>query len=164
MIDIRVFEAADWPEIWAILEPIFRAGETYAVARNISEDAAGAFWIDTSEETFVATDGSGAIVGSYYLKPNQAGPGGHVCNCGYAVAETARGQGIAAALCLHSQEQAQARGYRAMQFNVVASTNTGAVRLWQRHGFAIIGTLPDAFRHPSLGFVDAFVMYRKLAG
>jgi ribosomal protein S18 acetylase RimI-like enzyme len=53
-------------------------------------------------------------------------------------------------------------GFRAMQFNLVVSTNERAVRLWQRLGFATVGTLPGAFRHRELGFVDAFVMFKTL--
>jgi ribosomal protein S18 acetylase RimI-like enzyme len=142
MPGIRPFAAADWPAVWAILEPVFRAGETYAVARDIGEDAARALWIDAPLAAFVATDAGGAVLGTCYLKPNHAGPGDHVANCGYAVAEAARGQGIASALCAHSQAE--------------------AVRLWQRHGFAIVGTLPGAFRHPRLGEVDACVMFKRL--
>jgi ribosomal protein S18 acetylase RimI-like enzyme len=153
---------ADWPAVWAILEPVFRAGETYAVARDIGEDAARALWIDAPLAAFVATDAGGAVLGTCYLKPNHAGPGDHVANCGYAVAEAARGQGIASALCAHSQAEAVARGFRAMQYDCVVSTNAGAVRLWQRHGFAIVGTLPGAFRHPRLGEVDACVMFKRL--
>jgi len=163
-MDIRAFEPADWPALWAILEPVFRAGETYAVARDITPAAARRMWIDTPAASVVATDAAGALLGSYYLKPNQAGPGEHVCNCGYVVAAAARRRGVAAALCDHSLAAARARGFRAMQFNHVVATNAVAIRLWQRHGFAIAGTLPGAFRHPRLGYVDAHVMFRDLDG
>ena len=101
---------------------------------------------------------------SYFIKPNQPGQGAHVCNCGYVVAPTAQGQGVASLMCEHSQQQAVAMGFRAMQFNLVVATNEGAVRLWQRLGFRIVGTLPGAFRHRALGAVDAHVMYKALAG
>ena len=51
-------------------------------------------------------------------------------------------------------------GYRAMQFNCVVSTNEGAVRLWRDMGFAVVGTVPGAFRHPTRGDVDTYVMHR----
>jgi len=35
-----------------------------------------------------------------------------------------------------------------MQFNLVASSNEGAVWLWSKLGFATPGRLPKAFRHP----------------
>ncbi len=163
MLTIRPFTEPDWPATWRILEPVFRAGETYAFSPDISAAEAHAAWVVAPAATFVAVDEAGRIVGTYYLKPNQPALGAHVCNAGYVVAETARGRGIASALCVHSQREAVARGFRAMQYNLVVATNEGAVRLWQRHGFAIAGTLPGAFRHPRLGFVDAYVMFKQLA-
>ena len=64
-------------------------------------------------------------------------------------------------MCEHSQEEAVSCGFRAMQFNLVAASNERAVGLWKQMGFKIVGTLPGAFRHPRLGFVDAHVMYKR---
>lgn len=144
------------------MEPVFRAGETYAFAPDIGEDEAYRAWVSAPRATYVAVDGESDILGTYYIKANQPGLGSHVCNCGYIVAEAARGRGVASAMCEHSQQEAVARGFRAMQYNLVVSTNEGAVRLWRRHGFAIIGTLPGAFQSPTRGFVDAHVMYKTL--
>jgi ribosomal protein S18 acetylase RimI-like enzyme len=102
------------------------------------------------------------VLGTYYIRPNQSGGGRHVCNCGYVTASEAAGRGVARAMCAHSLEHARARGYRAMQFNFVVSTNTRAVALWQAMGFSIVGRLPGAFAHPALGDVDAFVMFQAL--
>lgn len=77
-------------------------------------------------------------------------------------APAAAGRGIASAMCRHSLDAARARGFRAMQFNFVVGSNERAVRLWQRHGFAVVGRLPQAFAHPRLGLVDALVMHRLL--
>lgn len=164
MITVRPFHPKDWPGVWQILAPVFRAGDTYAFAVDITEAQARAAWIDAPEATFVALDEYGVVIGTYYLKPNQPGQGSHVCNCGYVTGEAARGRGVASLMCERSQEDAVIRGYQAMQFNLVVSTNAGAVRLWRRHGFEIVGTLPRAFRHPTDGLVDAFVMYKMLAG
>lgn len=162
MVDIRPIDGNDWDDVWRIMEPVFRTGETYAFPPGINEQDAFRAWVSVPAATFVAVDEGRNVLGTYYLKPNQSGPGAHVCNCGYIVAEDARGQGIASQMCKHSQREALARGYRAMQYNLVVSTNEGAVRLWQSLGFAIVGTLPGAFRHPKLGFVDAHVMYKTL--
>lgn len=162
MTTIRAFQPDDWPPLWSILHAVFEAGETYAFAPDSSEAEIRATWVAAPQATFVATSDAGVVIGSYFIRPNQPGLGSHVCNCGYVVAESARGRGVAALLCEHSQAQARALGYRAMQFNFVVSTNEVAVRLWQRLGFAIVGTLPEAFNHRRLGYVDAYVMHKRL--
>jgi ribosomal protein S18 acetylase RimI-like enzyme len=161
-LTIREALPGDCDGIWEIFAPIVAAGETYAYDPDTSREEALHIWMEKPEATFVAVAGD-AIVGTYYLKPNQPGLGAHVCNCGYMVAPVARGQGVATMMCRHSQQEAVARGYLAMQFNLVVTTNEGAVRLWETLGFAIVGRLPRAFRHRELGFVDAFVMYKWLA-
>ncbi|HEX7060536.1 MAG TPA: GNAT family N-acetyltransferase [Woeseiaceae bacterium] len=163
MIRIRAFQPDDWPAVWRIVEPVFRAGETWPLALDVSEEEARAFLVERPSATFVALDAAAAVVGTYYLKPNQPALGAHVANAGYIVAQSARGHGIASALCRHSQTEALARGFLAMQFNLVVATNAAAVHVWQKEGFAIVGTLPQAFRHRRLGLVDAYVMHKLLA-
>lgn len=158
---IRPATADDAAAIWAVIEPTIRAGETYTLDRDMSEGDALGYWFGADKQTFVAED-DGIILGTYYLRANQAGGGGHVCNAGYMTGAAAAGRGVARAMCLHSIEQAMARGFRAMQFNFVVSTNVRAVGLWQSLGFEIVGRLPDAFEHPAEGFVDALVMHRAL--
>ncbi|GGO80888.1 N-acetyltransferase [Marinobacterium nitratireducens] len=160
-MNIREATPKDFDRIWPIFHEIARAGDTYAYPRDIGKEAARALWIESPRKTFVAEEG-GQILGTYYIKTNQAGPGDHVCNCGYMVASSARGRGLASAMCEHSQQVARDLGYKAMQFNFVASSNEGAVRLWSRLGFATVGRLPKAFRHPARGYVDALVMYKWL--
>lgn len=161
-VTIRAFTDEDWPGVWSVLRPVFRAGETYAVDPEISEPEAREYWTVQPRSCQVAVNKQGAVLATYYLKTNQPGPGSHVCNCGYIVGEAARGQGIASRLCEHSQTLAMELGYRAMQYNFVAASNTGALRLWQRQGFSIVGTLPKAFAHPRQGLIDAHVMYKQL--
>jgi len=163
MTIIRSIKKSDWPIIWGMLEPVFRAGDTYSFASDISEEDTFKAWVKTPIATFVVESDSDKILGTYYIKANQPGQGAHVCNCGYVVEKDARGLGIASTMCEHSQQKAIKLGFRAMQYNLVVSTNTNAVRLWQKHGFKIVGTLPEAFRHPKQGFVDAYVMFKKLA-
>ncbi|HEX8765633.1 MAG TPA: N-acetyltransferase [Candidatus Acidoferrum sp.] len=158
---IRKALSRDEAAIWAILEPVIRAGETYPLPRDMDRENALGYWFSVGHEVFVAED-SGAVVGTYFLKANQKGGGAHVANCGYMTAPQATGRGVARAMCAHSLERAKARGFQAMQFNFVVSTNERAVRLWQRCGFEIVGRLPRIFAHPTLGFVDAYVMYRQL--
>ncbi len=162
MITIHELQKDEWPAVWKLIEPVFRAGETYAFAPDISEDEARKVWFETPTATYVAKDDEGSILGTYFIKPNQPGLGSHVCNCGYIVGEQARGKGVAALMCEHSQAEARRLEFRAMQYNLVVATNEGAVRLWQKLGFEIVGRLPGAFKHSSLGYVDAFVMYKQL--
>lgn len=160
-MQIRPFREADAEVLWRLLEPVIRAGETYALPRDMSRADALAYWTGPDRATFVAeTDGE--IAGTSYLKANQAGGGVHVANCGYVTAEAFAGRGVARALCLHSLDEARKRGFRAMQFNFVVSSNTRAVRLWHDLGFETVGRLPRAFAHPRLGEVDALVMHRFL--
>lgn len=161
MPSIRDARDGDEAAIWRILEPIIRDGSTYALPPTMCEQAALQYWRAPTHEVFVA-ESKGEVVGTYYMRPNQAGGGAHVANCGYMTAPWAAGRGIARAMCAHSLDHARSRGYRAMQFNLVVSTNDRALRLWQDFGFEIVGRLPQAFMHPRQGYVDAFVMYRSL--
>jgi ribosomal protein S18 acetylase RimI-like enzyme len=162
MMTIREFRDADWPHVWALLRDTFARGDSYTFAPDATEAEIRRAWVEMPSATFVAVDAGGTLLGTYFIKPNQPGLGAHVANCGYVVAPQAAGRGVATAMCEHSQAWAIARGFRAMQFNFVVSSNERAVRLWQRLGFEIVGRLPGAFRHASLGFVDAYVMYKQL--
>lgn len=160
-MQIRPATPADAPALWAILEPVIRAGDTYTFDRAMPRDAALAYWLGPDRTTFVAEEG-GEVLGTYYLRANQAGGGAHVCNCGYVTAAPATGRGVARAMAAHSFVAARAVGFRAMQYNFVVSSNERAVRLWRNLGFAEVGRLPGAFVHPTLGEVDALVMFRRL--
>lgn len=159
---IRAATAADDDAIWAIMAPIVAAGETYALPRDMGRDAALAWWQAPGNAVFVAEDDSHAIVGTYLLHANQMGGGSHVANCGFMTAPAASGRGVARTMCQHALDEARRRGFRAMQFNFVISTNARAVALWQSQGFEIVGRLPGAFQHPTQGEVDVFTMYRPL--
>jgi ribosomal protein S18 acetylase RimI-like enzyme len=152
---------ADADQIWAILEPTIRAGETYTLPRDLTRKEALEYWFAPQHEVFAAQE-EAQILGTYFLQANQLGGGSHVANCGYITAPWASSRGVARAMCTHSLDRARARGFTAMQFNFVVSTNERAVALWTHFGFEIVGRLPGAFQHPTDGFVDALVMYRSL--
>ena len=160
-MQIRQAQASDGPAILEIILPVIREGATYSLDPDMSAADALAYWMSSDKETFVA-EADIVIVGTYFIRPNQAGGGRHVCNCGYITRTDAAGRGVARSMCQHSLAYARERGYRAMQFNFVVSTNERAVRLRQSLGFAIVGRLPGAFRHPAHGYVDALVMYQSL--
>ena len=159
-MEIRNYRETDWEQVWPIIEKEFRLGETYAFSPEITEQEAHKVWIETPRETYVAVADDSGILGTYYIKPNQPGLGSHVCNCGYIVSEQERGQGVASGMCEHSQQMALKLGFKAMQFNLVVSTNKGAIRLWKKLGFQIIGTLPKAYKSKKAGYIDALVMYK----
>lgn len=161
LLNIREAVNEDFDSIWPIFHEIVSAGDTYAYPDNISKEKAEELWIDVPRKTFLFEYES-KVLGTYYLKTNQSGPGEHVCNCGYMVSSSARGQGLATSMCEHSQSIARALGYKAMQFNFVASSNENAIRLWNKLGFETAGRLPNAFRHPNRGYIDALVMYKWL--
>ena len=160
-VRIRPATPADTAQILAIVAPVLAAGETYAIARDLDEADVSAYWFDAAHEVFVAEE-EDAILGTYYLMANQGGGGAHVANCGYMTAPAAQGKGVARAMCRDSLVRAADRGFRAMQFNHVVSTNMRAVALWQSLGFEIVGVLPGAFDHPAHGYVDSYVMFKTL--
>lgn len=162
MMKIREAFNEDFNEIWPIFHEIVSAGDTCAFPRDITREDAGTLWIDHPEKTFIFEE-EGRILGTYYIKKNQLGPGSHVCNCSYMVSSQARGDGLARLMCQHSQKIALEIGFKAMQYNLVVSSNETAVNLWIKLGFDIVGTIPKAFDHPTRGYVDGLVMYKWLA-
>jgi len=160
-LSIRHAVYADQERVWQALEPTLRAGESIALDRDITRASALDYWFSARHEVFVAEQ-EGTVVGTYFLRANNAGGGAHVANSVYVVSPSATGRGIAQAMCEHSLAHARQRGFSAMQFNFVLSSEERRVKLWQRAGFEIVGKLPKAFRHPSLGLIDAYVMYRDL--
>ena len=151
----------DFKSFWPVFKATVEARETYAFDPDIRYEDAYHLWCLSPTASFIARE-NGGIVGSYYIKPNAAGPGSHICNCGYIVSPEARGRGIARKLCVHSQEAALKLGFSAMQFNAVVSTNKAAIHLWKSLGFSTIGCIPEGYQHAEKGYVDAFIMYKKL--
>lgn len=160
-LTLREIDARAFDRVWPIFHEVVSGGDTYAFDPATTLDEARVLWATPPSRAFVA-ELDGAAVGTYMLRPAQTGLGNHVANAGYMVASASRGRGIARAMCEHSMAEARATGFRAMQFNFVVSTNTAAVALWQRCGFAVVGRVPAAFRHARLGLVDVLIMHRAL--
>jgi L-amino acid N-acyltransferase YncA len=161
MIEVRAATEGDFDDIWRIFRAVVEPGDAYTFGPETTREQARDFWMAKGSNAFVAVV-DGLVRGTYLLKPNQPELGSHVANAAYMVDPASRGLGLGELMGRHSLAEAKARGFRAMQFNIVVSTNEPAVRLWTKLGFAIVGTLPAAFRHVRLGFVDAYVMYRSL--
>jgi ribosomal protein S18 acetylase RimI-like enzyme len=161
MLTIRTANDTDFPGIWTIFQQVVAAGDSYAYSAKTTRQEARRIWTAAPAVAHVAEEGD-RVVGTYTLKPNQPGLGDHVANCAYMTHPDARGRGIGGAMCEHSLAAAREHGYTAMQFNFVVATNESAIRLWQKHGFAVVGRVPGAFRHRLLGPTDVLIMHRTL--
>ena len=158
---IRKASKSDFEFIHPLLIEVFSKGDSYVFSNDIPKTEIYNIWMKNTQRVYVAVVDE-KIQGTYYIKPNQPGRGAHVCNAGYIVSSEARGKGIGKLMCLHSIIESKKLGYSAMQYNLVVSTNVGAIKVWRDCGFEIVGTLPNAFNHKELGYVDAFVMFKKL--
>ncbi len=159
---IRDYHDSDWPSVWPIFREVVIAGETYAYDPGWSSEQARAVWVEAPPaHTVIAGEGS-RVLGTAKMGPNRPGPGSHVATASFMVAGDARGRGVGRALGEFALSWARQQGYSAMQFNAVVESNHAAVRLWQALGFAIIGTVPEAFAHPTLGRVGLHIMHRRL--
>lgn len=156
---IREFCDADWPQVWAILQDVVRAQETFPYDPEMTEEQGRLSWIETSPGSTVVADDGDRIVGTAKMGPNRAGPGAHVSTASFMVAAADRSRGVGTTLLRYSLDWAEREGYAAMQFNAVVESNRSAVQLYRRHGFEVIGTVPRAFAHPVLGRVGLCVMY-----
>jgi GNAT superfamily N-acetyltransferase len=161
-IQIREFVESDWPQVWRIVREVVRAADTFVYDPAMTEAEARDIWVEALPGlTVVAVDGN-RVLGSAKMGPNRPGPGSHVATASFMVAADARGRGVATALCRFALDWAREQGYAGMQFNAVVETNHTAVELYKRLGFSIVGTVPGAFAHPTLGRVGLHIMYREL--
>lgn len=160
-INIRPFREADWESVWRIIEPVLRAGETFPQSPQMTEPEAHQYWTKMPVATYVA-ESEGEIVGTYHLRPNQPPLGAHVCNGGYIVGADFCGRGVGFKMGEHSLGEAVKLGFRAMQYNLVVKTNVASFKLWKKLGFETIGCVSEAFKHSKCGYVDAYIMYKKL--
>jgi L-amino acid N-acyltransferase YncA len=160
-VTIRPATAGDAAAIWTIFKAVVEPGDTYSFNADTTEAEAVAYFLGPGITSYVAED-EGRVVGMYKLIPNRIGRGSHVSNASFMVDPGVHGKGIGRRLGEHCLAEAKRQGYDAMQFNFVVSTNTAGVALWKKLGFEIVGTLPKAFNHSTLGRVDAYVMHRFL--
>ncbi len=159
---VRVAEPSDWPSIWPIFSAVVAAGDTYAYPEDLDSPMAFALWMEPPPGITAVALLDGRVVGTAKAGPNRPGRGAHVATASFMVDPGTRGRGVGAALCEWVLEWAGASGFTAMQFNAVVETNAAAIALWRRHGFEVIGTVPEAFDHRDHGLVGLHVMYRRL--
>ena len=161
---IREYAEPDWQAIWAIFQEVISAGDSIAYDPTMTSDQARAMWTGSSTgRTVVACDPSGSrVIGTATMGPNRPGRGSHVATATFMVAADTHGRGVGRALGEHVLAWARSRGHAAIQFNAVVESNAAAVHLWQSLGLRIVGTVPEAFEHPTLGRVGLHVMHRFL--
>jgi len=162
-IDIRPARESDFDAMWPIFHTLVAAGDTYTFPADATREDCRAYWFGPGVQSFVATMGAERLLGMYKLVANQPGHGSHVANASFMVDPAAQGVGVGRMLGVHCMEEARRAGFLAMQFNFVVSTNLAAVTLWKKLGFSVVATLPLAYRHAQLGYVDAYVMYQLLS-
>lgn len=160
-MNIRKATATDIDEIWEIFSKVIETGDTYVFNPNTPKTDLEKHWFADYMQTYVLEEDK-QVLGTYIIKPNQIDLGSHIANCSYMVKPNSQGKGIGKKLCEHSLKIAKENGFEAIQFNIVVSTNKGAVELWKRYGFKIIGTTPKGFKHTKLGLVDTYIMYKDL--
>ncbi|MEU4337872.1 GNAT family N-acetyltransferase [Micromonospora lupini] len=158
---IREFDDQDWSQVWPIIEDVVRAGETFTYDPEMTADEAYAIWVEALPGRIVVAVDGDRVLGSAKMGTNRPGPGAHVSTASFLVAADARGRGVGTALCRDALAWARLRGYAGMQFNAVVESNRSAVELYRREGFEVVGTVPGAFRHPTLGRVGLHVMYQE---
>lgn len=158
---IRKATLRDYDSVWNIFSSVIKTGDTYIFDPETPVEDLQKHWFANYMDTFVA-EAEGKVRGTYIIKPNQPDLGNHIANASYMIHPSAQGKGMGKQLCEHSIHWAKQKGYHAIQFNVVVSTNTTAIKLGEKFGFEIIGTTPDGFRHQTLGLVDTYIMYKKL--
>ena len=160
-MQIRPIGAKEFERIWPLWQEAIAAGDTYPYAPDSSLEQGRAIWCSTEKQTYVA-EGEGQVVGTFYIRPNQPDLGAHICNAGFIISHAQGGKGYGTQLGKWALEEAKRLGYRAMQFNLVVADNLASLRIWEKLGFTIIGTVPEAFRNPNKGYVDAHILYKSL--
>lgn len=160
---IDTAKAADFDAVKEIFLHVVDEGETYSYERaELTDQWIRDYWLNNVIVTLVARLPDGKVVGVCAIRVNRSGRGNHIANASYIVHHDHRGLGIGHALGKASLAAARDKGYSAMQFNYVVSTNKKAVALWQSLGFTIIGTMPQGYRHARHGLVDVYMMHRFL--
>ena len=161
-IFIRAYQKKDDPAMTTIWNEVVQDGIAFPQEEFLTEETAADFFAQQTACGVAEDPATGSILGLYILHPNNIGRCGHICNTSYAVSSQSRGQHIGEKLVLNSIQQAKAHGFRILQLNAVAATNTHARHLYERIGFKKLGTIPGGFRMPDGTYEDIIPHYYLL--
>lgn len=158
---LNLFDQKDEKGLYAIFREVVDSGSQFPYECSSIEEFHRQFFTPQAR-VYVCHSFDGKVVGGFYLRANFSGRSSHIANAAYMVHNTYRGKGVGSLLVKASLHLAKDLGLHAMQFNMVLSQNRLAVKLYERLGFNIVGTIPQAIRNPDGSYQDGLVMYRKL--
>lgn len=158
---LQTYKSNDEDELFAIFKEVVDTGCQFPYESSSKDEFHAQFFAPTSQ-VYVCRSSQGHVIGGFYLRPNYSGRSGHIANAAYMIKSTHRGLGIGTLLIKASLQIAKSLGFLAMQFNMVLSQNTNAIKLYEKLGFEIIGTIPNAIRNSDKSFQDGHTMYRRV--
>ena len=157
---LRPAHSGDRAPMRALLWEVAQEGESLPFT-EVSLDMIDSHWLSATA-CYVSVAPTGELDAMYRMGANMLGRGSHVATATFVVARNARRRGFGRLMLEHCLTQAQLAGYSAIQFNYVVESNTAALQLYQSKDFEIVGRLPGAFHHATLGQIDALVLFRSL--
>lgn len=161
-LTLTPFSQEDESGLYEIFRDVVDSGSQFPYECSSVQEFYRQFFAPTSE-VYVCRSAT-EVVGGFFVRSNFPGRSSHIANAAYMIKSFYRGQGIGTLLINASLEIAKAMGFQAMQFNMVLSQNGAATKLYQKLGFNIIGTIPEAIRNPDGSYQDGYVLHRKLKG
>jgi len=158
---LETYQIKDEEELLAIFKEVVDTGCQFPY-ENSSREEFHTHFVGPTSRVYVCRSSQGHVIGGFYLKPNYSGRSKHIANAAYMIKNTHRGLGIGTLLVKASLHTAKSLGFLAMQFNMIFSQNSGAIKLYEKLGFEITGTIPNGIRNSDGSFQDGQTMYRRI--
>ncbi|MBS0629659.1 MAG: MarR family transcriptional regulator [Verrucomicrobia bacterium] len=159
---LEPFEEKDKSQLYEIFKEVVDSGLQFPYESSSVQEFNRQFFAPGTQ-VYVCRTLDGQVVGGFYLRSNYPGcRSSHIANAAYMIKESYRGKGIGSLIIKASLHFAKDLGYHTMQFNMVLSKNVQAIKLYEKLGFSIVGTLPNAIRNLDGSYQDGYVMSRPL--